>query len=501
MPGIYHLIISVALGVLGLLGIILLCATSRDQELTPLYKYGIVIDAGSSHTTLFIYKWPAGKENDTGIVTEEVKCDVEGPGISSYVADPPGAGKSLKPCLDQSVKTIPSGRHAETPLYLGATAGMRLLSLTDPEATNRILTSIITTLRSYNFNYQGAKILTGNEEGVFGWITANYLQENFIKYGLFGGWIKPAKSTVGAMDLGGASTQISFVPTIQKIDDPKSEFSLRLYGHDYKVYTHSYLCYGRDQVMKKVFSKMMLAQGYKSDIINPCMPKGYNFNYSQDFIYGSWCTANESAPDYLRQSTVTFRGSSNPDECSKVVSSIFSFTPCTHSNCAFNNVYQPEVTGSFLAFAAFYYTLDFLKDTLNKRITSTSELKEAADIICSMDFKKLKEMAPNVTEKRLVDYCTTASYIHILTTRGYKFNNETFKNISFQKKAGGSTIGWALGYMLNLTNMIPAEDPGTWKVQMLGAWAVLIVICILVIVAGVLLFVLSSRSVKNDSVL
>ncbi|XP_038638093.1 ectonucleoside triphosphate diphosphohydrolase 2-like [Scyliorhinus canicula] len=501
MPGIYHLLISVALGLLGLLGIILLCATTRDLEQPPPHKYGIVIDAGSSRTTLYVYKWPAGKENDTGIVSEQIKCDVEGPGISSYAENLPGAGKSLKRCLDQAVKTVPSKRHAETPLYLGATAGMRLLNQTDSQASKGVLASIAATLKSYKFNYQGAKILTGNEEGVFGWVTANYLQENFIKYGLIGQWVNPVKNTVGAMDLGGASTQITFVPTTEKAEDHENEVNLRLYGQDYKVYTHSYLCYGRDQVMKRVFSKIISAKGYKSDIINPCMPQGYNISYPQEFIFSSWCTANESGPSYSPKQTVTFDGSSNSTECYKIVSSIFDFDTCSYSSCAFDDVHQPEVTGDFLAFAAFYYTVDFLKTTLKMSIKSPGDLKQATDTICGMNFKELKDKAPNASVKRLVDYCTTSAYIHILTTRGYRFNDETFKNIAFQRKAGGSTIGWALGYMLNLTNTIPAENPGIWKVQMLGAWAVLIVICILVIVAGVLLFALSFRSVKNDSVL
>lgn len=37
-----------------------------------------MLDAGSSHTAVFIYKWPADKENDTGVVSEHSMCDVEG---------------------------------------------------------------------------------------------------------------------------------------------------------------------------------------------------------------------------------------------------------------------------------------------------------------------------------------------------------------------------------------------------------------------------------------
>lgn len=50
------------------------------DPLPPSSQYGIVLDAGSSHTAMFIYKWPADKENDTGVVSEHSVCDVEGKG-------------------------------------------------------------------------------------------------------------------------------------------------------------------------------------------------------------------------------------------------------------------------------------------------------------------------------------------------------------------------------------------------------------------------------------
>lgn len=50
-----------------------------------------------------------------------------GGGISSYADQQGAAGQSLEVCLDQAVKDIPKERHQLTPVYLGATAGMRLL--------------------------------------------------------------------------------------------------------------------------------------------------------------------------------------------------------------------------------------------------------------------------------------------------------------------------------------------------------------------------------------
>lgn len=50
-----------------------------------------------------------------------------GGGIASYTGQAGAAGRSLEVCLDQAVKDVPRERHRLTPVYLGATAGMRLL--------------------------------------------------------------------------------------------------------------------------------------------------------------------------------------------------------------------------------------------------------------------------------------------------------------------------------------------------------------------------------------
>lgn len=61
---------------------------------------------------------------------------------------------------------------------------------------------------------------------------------------------------MGALDLGGASTQISFIP-----EDPEKHFNstlqVKLYGYNYNVYTHSYQCYGRDEAEKRLLALLL----------------------------------------------------------------------------------------------------------------------------------------------------------------------------------------------------------------------------------------------------
>ena len=50
-----------------------------------------------------------------------------GRGIGSFESNPSGAGASLMDCLKEAETLIPSDKHSNTPVYLGATADMRLL--------------------------------------------------------------------------------------------------------------------------------------------------------------------------------------------------------------------------------------------------------------------------------------------------------------------------------------------------------------------------------------
>ncbi|XP_062988533.1 ectonucleoside triphosphate diphosphohydrolase 1 [Elgaria multicarinata webbii] len=454
-------------------------AVAQNHHSTKNSKYGIVLDAGSSHTSLYIYEWPAEKENDTGVVQQVHMCGVDGPGISGYTSDVKKAGASLKPCMDKAKEIVPHGKHSETPVYLGATAGMRLLSLENGDTAQKVLSAVEATLRLYPFKFQGARILSGEEEGAYGWITLNYLSDNFKE----SSWPRSffSKRTTGALDLGGASTQITFVPDHEKIESPENTVNFLLYGKSYTVYTHSFLCYGKDQALRLKLLNDVLdsSTGIFQD---PCFQQGYKRTLNISHLRTNPCTATKFTPNNSTHLQLLIEGAGDYERCLTSLEEIFSTTNCSYSSCSFNGVFLPQVSGEFGAFSAFYYVMNFLnvtKEPMDKVI-------EAVKTFCSKPWDKVKAEFPTVKDKYLSEYCFSGTYIISLLSRRYKFTKDKWPNIHFLEKIQKSDAGWTLGYMLNLTNMIPAEQPYTRPLSQ-ASYISLMVICSVAVAA--LLFI------------
>ena len=60
--------------------------------------------------------------------------------------------------------------------------------------------------------------------------------------------------TMGVLDMGGASTQMTFVPKNGTGIPPQHKTNFRLYGASYTVYTNSFLCYGLKESGRRHFA-------------------------------------------------------------------------------------------------------------------------------------------------------------------------------------------------------------------------------------------------------
>ncbi|KFQ80507.1 Ectonucleoside triphosphate diphosphohydrolase 8, partial [Phaethon lepturus] len=456
---------------LSIIALVLSLVKIEDVSLPPTVKYGMVFDAGSSHTSLFVYEWDSDKENDTGVVSQTLSCDVQGQGISSYANDPSKAGDSLRDCLDKALKVVPAAKQRDVPAYLGATAGMRLLREQNSSTADQVLAEVAKTMREYPTAFKGARILTGEEEGAYGWITINYLLDSFTKYSPKAHtWVHPEAANIfGALDLGGASTQISFMPEGPVINWNKTS-KFMLYGYNYNIYTHSYLCYGQNEMLKRLAKELIAVRGELGG--ERCAG-----SLKLVCLHGR---GNET--EQHGNEDVTLEGRGNAGGCLAAIKKLFNFSACGQSqDCTFDGVYQPPVRGQFIAFSAFYYNFKFLNLTEGQ---SLATVRETIEHFCTRSWEDLSSSYTEENPERLPKYCANANYILTLLLDAYKFNETSWNNIFFQMKAGSADVGWTLGYMLNLTNMIPVEAPVWVKGHIPSLWAAAVTFIILTIALG-----------------
>lgn len=306
-------------------------------------------------------------------------------------------------------------------------------------------------LSSLPFNFQNASIITGQEEGLYGWVTANYLKGNFLEKNLWNMYVHPdAKETTGSMDLGGASTQIAFAVS-EDLSGP-DYMRLKMYGYPYNVYTHSFLCYGKNEMGKMVLAKIVEDAADPSHIENPCYPEGFNVTTKASEIFDSECTKPKRS--YSPDQAFFMVGVPDSEKCKEVVKSVFDFTTCSHQQCSFNGVEQPPVIGEFMAYAGFFYTARALL------LNGTSELEQFNATIgnfCHTHWTVLRKEKHWISDRYLKTYCYSAHYVFMLLTDGYKFDTDSWRKIHFEKEVKETSIGWSLGYMLSMSNMIPSE--------------------------------------------
>ncbi|XP_076435217.1 ectonucleoside triphosphate diphosphohydrolase 8-like [Babylonia areolata] len=484
-------IISLLIAIGGLVTIICLYTYEEDKV-----QYAVIFDAGSTHTSMYIYKWEGEKINCTAVAIQDgAKCKVHGRGISSYANNTAGAGKSLVDCLNSATDRIPSDKHGATPIYMGATAGMRLLRKQNPKASDEVLESVRSTIGGYPFKFgepeRQARIINGSDEGAFSWITSNYITGTFDVHPPTDGVVpKLIVSSVGTLDLGGASTQITFIPNRTRGMPEKEHFLTDLYGTNYSLYTHSYLCYGVNEATRRLQAVLVEVANFTTNVSSPCSPKGLVVNITHGQLFNSPCISGEDAvlnygraivtPDHIDQEVVYYlHGESNATECRALVTDfLFNLSaPCPYNgSCSFNGVFQPPVFGDFYGISSYYYMMEFLNLTESDTVNYT-DFSTASQSLCAKDWQEVKQMKTGAPQN-LPWYCFESIYIDTILVDGYGFDpNSTWKGIHFVKSISGVDAGWTLGFIINESNQLPTSPVDRMISTVLFAFLVCLFIC------------------------
>ena len=150
----------------------------------PEIQYALMIDAGSTGSRMHVYTFsnclPAGQplseaQNALPTLKEELFYPIT-PGLSSYKGNPKAAAKSLQEIMQKALKAVPESERSCTPIAVKATAGLRLLG---KKESQDILNEVERYLREewpFHVVEDGVVIMDGKDEGVYAWITINYVR-------------------------------------------------------------------------------------------------------------------------------------------------------------------------------------------------------------------------------------------------------------------------------------------------------------------------------------
>ncbi|PNH09507.1 Ectonucleoside triphosphate diphosphohydrolase 7 [Tetrabaena socialis] len=160
-------------------------------------QYVAVIDCGSSGTRIYVFTWKYSRSRPgmpelelipPGAAPQLVPKKpgkssynrVETlPGLDAFAPRPPAEllQQALGPLLDWARAVIPPRQLPAVPLFLFATAGVRRLPATQQRL---LMANTREVLRTSGFRFEPgwARIISGTDEGVYGWIAINYLRGN-----------------------------------------------------------------------------------------------------------------------------------------------------------------------------------------------------------------------------------------------------------------------------------------------------------------------------------
>lgn len=452
--------------VLGLLGLLVVSMAYGLTGGRVPFVHGVVVDAGSSHSEATLYRWEGAKYLGTGRVVQVDHRNAE-PGISSL--GPRAAGPALAKAVGEVLGDL------KAPVFLGATAGMRLLNFTNPTESDAVLMAAECALKPLGL--QRAGILSGHDEGLFAWLSSNYLFNRI-----------PVEAddtaTYGAVDLGGASTQIAFEVDSNELDGVST---LQLYGRPYNVFSITYLCYGVNEVERRFLAELVAQQNYNARVTTPCHNAGFSFNRTADEVLGEYCTATPENKEWLRKNpdaVFTFVGDGSGTKCHDSLALMMDPSECKkkYPECMEPPPVPVPHNRQFVGFSAFYYTVAALNSTKQP----LSAFENASDWLCSASWDEAKKTG--VPVRYLYRYCLQAMYIRNVLVDQYKFTEATWPNLMFTKKANGFDVGWSLGFMINATNAIPAAKPSLPSIgRNLFILLVLLFVLLLVLAAAFLL--------------
>lgn len=447
-------------------------ADDGESEWLKNRRYGISIDSGSSGSRLYVYSWRdplEERKHANASVLAAVPSITAGtyngkhwhkkihPGISTFAEDPQAVGANhLAELLEFAKQVVPQSQHRSTPIFLSATAGMRML----PEyQQKRILQSACKYIKeNTSFLLRDCKedvtVISGVMEGLYGWLSVNYLSGRLSQRQNI---LSSQRHTTGFLDMGGASVQIAFAPNSTEAmshDDDLMRLRLRTLNgqnREWRVYVSSWLGLGANQARDEYLKQ--LSEGQDMGVVeDPCLPEGKRIPSSE----GGEVVGSGALGACLDQLTHVLDHESS----------------CMQNACLLAGAHAPQIDfhiNQFIGISEYYHLNSDVFD--HGGAYDYVEYYEKVSNFCRTPWDELVadlqagQFRKNVDEATLSEFCFKSAWMMSVLHSGFGLPREpspaananmsstmdpTTATAHFRgaKKISGFDVSWTLGKML-----------------------------------------------------
>jgi len=490
--------------------LLFLGTTSLPSE--PELHYAVVMDAGSSGTRAYLYTWPQHTGDPHQLLKispllqdGEPMVKKVTPGLSSMGETPDNAFEYLRPLLKFASDNIPIEKHRETPMYILATAGMRLLEKEQQEAVIENVRKGIKENFDFYFPDGHLEIISGKQEGIYQWLAINYVLNKFshtdhasTSEELVA--VEPVPSardsglvfrprTVGALDMGGASMQIAMEITTnlqlegmsEKDKSQVAEINLGCLEHDtehtYRVFVTTYLGFGANEAMRRHERTLFLEssirlgsiQGLDSEnrLKDPCRPLGMKDNKTVTLDLDNLSVDPTVKEKLFETQMVHFYGTGEWETCFDEIKNFTKeadkFTSCSES-CPDPGIRPPPIqfeNSEFYGFSEYWYSMDDVLGLGGQYMFS--KFKQASREFCSGRWhiswnKYLTGAYPKSDVERLETQCFKSVWLTVALHQGLTFPESYGHLSSAPNTVHGQVVHWTLGALLYRTRFFPLRS-------------------------------------------
>lgn len=477
------------------------------------HSYGVILDAGSSGTRVYVYNWKNAASARASASSQEldrlpkIKTDKKWrkkvhPGVSTFGERPEDIGpEHLAPLVEFALGIVPADEVENTPIFLLATAGMRLL----PEHQRvQVLDNICGYFQIYT-KFQlpdcdlHVQVIPGETEGLYGWIAANYLLGGFDDADAHAHG--NGHHTYGFLDMGGASAQIAFAPNATETEKHAEDLKLlrlrKVNGEslEHKVFVTTWLGFGANEARRRYVEGLLEAYPGSKELPDPCLPVGLLATISGEELDDDSPALTGKEPHLI--------GTGKFPECLKRTYPLLEKdVPCEDEPCLLNGIHTPAIdfkVNHFVGVSEYWHTTHEIFSMAHKdKAYDFHTYQKQVTELCSRDWEDLeddiedKKWGKKVDEKTVEEVCFKASWLINMLHDGIgvpRVGLETGKEIGdgpsntthsvidsakdrgfldpFQAidKIDGTEVSWTLGKMvLYASSQMPAAEEETLAV-------------------------------------